>query len=176
MSVPVDYVQLPSGFWVKVSDGTGPYIRTADLTFVLVSSGGGGGGGDATAANQVTGNATLTTISGKLPASLGAKAPSASLSVTLALGAGANMSGSITTGGTAQNAAAANASRRGFEIQNISGGDLWVSDVGTAAVDTAGSFKLPAGASYYTQPGECGVGVISIVGAVTGQKWTGREW
>ena len=43
-----------------------------------------GAAGVATAAKQDTGNTTLTAISGKLPASLGAKAKTGSLSVTLA--------------------------------------------------------------------------------------------
>lgn len=54
----------------------------------IVGGAGGGGGGDASAANQVTGNTTLSAISGKLPATLGAKASAASLPVVLALDQG----------------------------------------------------------------------------------------
>lgn len=46
-------------------------------------SSGGGGTSDATAANQVTGNNTLSAISGKLPAALGGTTASASLPVVL---------------------------------------------------------------------------------------------
>lgn len=63
--------------WVDQGDGT-------HALKVAGSGGGGGGGGDASAANQVTGNNTLTAISGKLPATLGAKATSAALAVSIA--------------------------------------------------------------------------------------------
>lgn len=75
-------------------------LRTTDL------GSGGGGGGDASAANQTTQIGIETAIRDRLPASLGAKAASASLAVTLAadgagvqaLGAPADASAGTDTG------------------------------------------------------------------------------
>lgn len=51
---------------------------------VINAAGGGGGGGDASAANQVTGNNILTAIDAGIPSSLGQKAMSGSMPVTIA--------------------------------------------------------------------------------------------
>ena len=86
--------------------------------------------------------------------------------------AGTDRSGSITTGGTAQQLAASNTARRSLTGQNISTGDLWINETGgTAAADTAGSFKIPAGATFSVSTNRA----ISIVGATTGQKFTATE-
>lgn len=132
--------------------------------------------------------ALLAAISGKLPASLGIKTAASSISVapasdavfTVSFGGVApsdisSGSGGLTLGGTAQNAAASNAARKGFWLQNLSAGDLWISTIGTAALDRP-SLKLGPGAYYESPPGGAGTGAISIVGATTGQKWSGREW
>lgn len=89
------------------------------------------------------------------------------------LNSGTDRSGAITTGGTAQVLAAANPDRRGLTGQNISAGDLWINETGgTAAADTSGSYKVPAGATFEIET----VFAISIVGATTGQKFTATEW
>lgn len=86
-----------------------------------------------------------------------------------------NRSGTITTGGTAQVLMAANTSRKGFFIQNISTGDLWISDLGTAAASQP-SVHLPA-SSYYEPPlNGVPTAAISIFGATTGQAFSAREW
>lgn len=86
--------------------------------------------------------------------------------------AAVNRSGSITTGGTAQTLAAANSSRRELSGQNISNADLWINEIdGTAAADTAGSYKIASGASFSVSTGKA----VSIVGATTGQKFTATE-
>lgn len=108
-----------------------------------------------------------------LPASLGAKAGSASLSVTQATGALTSVSGSVTTGGTAQVLAASNSARRGITLQNTSTGDLRVSPWGTAS-STAG-FLVAAGALLVLDAPHCGVGAISIWGATTAQTFVGGE-
>lgn len=88
------------------------------------------------------------------------------------LPAGTDRSSSITLGGTAQALAAANTARRGLTGQNISTGDLWINEIGgTAAADTAGSYKVAAGATFTVQTNRA----ISIVGATTGQKFTATE-
>ena len=91
---------------------------------------------------------------------------------TAPLAAGTDRSGSITAGGTAQQLAAANTSRKSLTGQNISSGDLWINEIGgAAAVDTAGSFKIPSGATFKIGTSRA----ISIVGATTGQKWSATE-
>lgn len=84
----------------------------------------------------------------------------------------ADKSSTVTSGGTAQVLAAANLFRHGLTGQNISAGDLWVSETGTAAVDTVGSYKVVPGASFSVH----GTGAISIIGATTGQKFTATEF
>lgn len=85
---------------------------------------------------------------------------------------GTDRSGSITAGGTAQQLAASNASRAGLSGQNISTGDLWINETGgTAAADTAGSFRVPAGSGFEVSTSNA----ISIVGGTTGQKFTATE-
>lgn len=85
---------------------------------------------------------------------------------------GTDRSSSITTGGTAQALAAANPQRRVLSGQNISTGDLWINEVGgTAAVDTAGSYKVAAGYAFEISTSNA----ISIIGATTGQKFSATE-
>jgi hypothetical protein len=85
-------------------------------------------------------------------------------------------SGSITTGGTAQNAAAANTGRQYLIIQNISSEVMWVSVVGTAAASTAGSFRLAADGGYIEWYGDrVPTGAVSVVAATTGSKFTCLE-
>jgi hypothetical protein len=142
---------------MKQSDGTGPYVQTANGTFALA----GNSGAD---------------VNPQLPPAIGPQTAANSLSVVNAISsAPTSASGTITSGGTAQNAAAANASRRGFQLQNNSTGDLWFSTIATA-VQSQPSFKLPPGAYYESPPFGGGVGAISIVGATTGQAFTGREY
>jgi hypothetical protein len=97
-----------------------------------------------------------------------------SVSIGAALSAGSERSGSITTGGTAQTLAASNAVRTALKGQNIDAtADLWVNEIGgTAAVATAGSYKVPAGATFSINTNRA----ISILGATTGQKFTATEY
>jgi len=89
------------------------------------------------------------------------------------LTSGTDCSGTITLGGTAQALAAANAERRGLTGQNISAGDLWINEAGgTAAADTAGSYRVTAGSTFSVSTSRA----VSIVGATTGQKFTATEW
>ena len=85
-------------------------------------------------------------------------------------------SGTIAAGATAQQAAAANAARIGWAVQNLhASADLWVSTL-AAAVPSQPSIRLAAGALYESPPGAQGSGAISIVGAITGQPFSAREW
>lgn len=67
----VDYVQIECTTY-QASGGTPKIIASA---FATSSGGGGGGGGDASAANQVIGNASLASIDGKTPALVAGKVP-----------------------------------------------------------------------------------------------------
>ena len=84
-------------------------------------------------------------------------------------------SGTITTGGTAQVLCAANASRKGILIQNLSNGDLWINSLGTATAGV-GSLKISSGVYWESPFGGAGVGAVSILGATTAQAFTAREW
>lgn len=89
-----------------------------------------------------------------------------------ALPAGTDRSGSITTGGTAQQLAPANTARKSLTIQNISDIDLWINEIGgTALADGVGSYKVIAGQAFIVATNRA----ISIVGATTGKKWTATE-
>lgn len=86
-------------------------------------------------------------------------------------------SGSITTGGTAQQLAAANAVRRGWRFQNTSSADQWFNDTGgSASVGGAGCFKVASGGYYETPVGGASQTAISIYGATTGQTFSASEW
>lgn len=82
----------------------------------------------------------------------------------------------ITTGGTAQDALAADNMRRGFAFQNQSAGDLYVRWDGSAATADGDSLKVPPGAYYETPPGIDAGNRISVRGATTGQEyWIARR-
>lgn len=89
------------------------------------------------------------------------------------LTAGVDKSGTITAGGASQQLAAANTARLALTIQNISGGDLGINEMGgTAAIGTAGTYTLPAGASAEVHTNR----LVNIIGATTGQAFTATEF
>lgn len=82
-------------------------------------------------------------------------------------------SGTITLGGTAQQAAAANASRKYLFLQNVSAADLWF-NLGVTAVVAQPSIKLAAGEKMdFTDfiPTD----LVSVIGGTTGQAFTIKE-
>jgi hypothetical protein len=83
--------------------------------------------------------------------------------------------GTITLGGTAQNALAANASRKVWCIQNNSAltEPLFVRAAGTASA-TVG-VQLSTGAQACNQPGTVDQGAISVVAATTGHTFVTVE-
>jgi hypothetical protein len=96
----------------------------------------------------------------------------------------ADCSGTITLGGTAQNAITAQANgRNGFQIANLDVAEvMWISLTGTAVAGAVGSYPLaPATAttfaglsSYYS-----GIGfntALSVVAATTGHKFSCTRW
>jgi hypothetical protein len=94
-------------------------------------------------------------------------------------------SGSVTTGGTAQNALTAQTTLHGLTIMNIDTTEpLWISFTTTAAASTAGSFPLQAAtATTFASPGSFttpnGFGTnhaLSVIAATTGHKWSCTWW
>lgn len=143
-----------------------------------------------TSLGQKTMSASLAvTVASDQSALTVAQATAANLNATVVQGTAANLkaqvvyagvtatdkSGTIAAGGTAQTAIASNASRRGYWIQNLSAGDLWISDVGPATAASP-SLKIVAGGLYESMPGNCPTSAISIIGATTSQAFAAREY
>lgn len=103
---------------------------------------------------------------------------SADISVNVVGNNATDGSGTITTGATAQNLFAGTAPANGFAVYNPDPtNDLWVSDSTTAAANAVGSIRCAAnGGGYETPPNSKPLGVVSIFGGVTGQKFTARRW
>ena len=117
-----------------------------------------------------TGSTTAVTALPALPAgtnSIGAVLP---VSVTTT-----DKAGTITTGGTAQNAIASNVSRRGWCIQNPSTAteSLYVRLNGTASATTG--MELAAGAQACNAPGQIDTSAVSVFAATTSHAFKGFE-
>lgn len=84
-----------------------------------------------------------------------------------------NKSGTITTGGAAQNVCAANTKRKGFWFQNVSDTDMWLYELGTAVADQP-AVKVAAGQAFEFPVTT--IGAISVICATTGKKFSAREW
>lgn len=109
---------------------------------------GGGGGGDASAANQVAGNAALVSIDTKLtaPVAVADTRPSTS-SVT-----------NVSAQATSVTVAAANAARRGLLVFNDADKNLYLKLGATASV-TSYSVRIAAG-GYYEVPNPSYSGIV----------------
>lgn len=119
---------------------------------------------------------TLTSIGGRNAYVMGVQMVDAggepvTPGATAALPAGTDRSGSITTGGTAQNVAAANTARRGFTLQNTSDTEMRVSESGTAASATTG-YQIAPGGRFTASTNRA----ISVFGATTGKTFAATEW
>lgn len=84
-----------------------------------------------------------------------------------------NRSGTITAGGTAQTAAAANANRAFLFFQNVSDTDMWI-DFGATAVADQPSIKIVPGASFVTDR-FVPLTLLSVFCATTGKAYTCKE-
>jgi hypothetical protein len=171
-------------------------VNTVGGSGVPVGAGGGGGGGGGGGAITVADGAdTALGSTTDAPCSLPLSATACTqIGATKALVNIANSpvpfpnnrtphdcSGSITTGGTAQNAFTAQTTLTGGWIINITTATtdtLWGSWTGTAAANSVGSFPLvapPSGGTggSFTFPAGAGLNTaLSIYGATTGDKWT----
>jgi len=94
-------------------------------------------------------------------------------------------SGTITSGGTAQNAFTAAATRHGFTIANIDTTEvMWVSFTTTAAASGTASYPLApatattfAGLSSFTSPIGMGINTaLSVIAATTSHKFSCTVW
>lgn len=112
------------------------------------------------------GSSTIGTMNiGTVPATGNALPVNTRNSMTLT-----NRSGTITTGGTAQNPVSANTGRKYLIIQNVSTGDLWVG-IGVTAVQNQPSIKISPSEKFIFSEYVPTV-LISIIGATTGQAFT----
>jgi hypothetical protein len=86
-------------------------------------------------------------------------------------------SGQIGSGGVAQGVFGT-PPVNGYAIYNPDiASDLWISDAGAAASNAVGSIRIPAnGGGYETPSGYAPSTDVSIVGLVTGQKFTAKRW
>lgn len=90
-----------------------------------------------------------------------------------------DISGSITSGGTAQALAAADPNRCGFMIENLHATSALWFNVNLTAVENQPSIKVPAGALYETPPNlpaSVVAGTLSIIGPTTSQTFTAKTW
>lgn len=93
-------------------------------------------------------------------------------SIQQTLTAGTDLSAAIEEGGTSQQVAPANTSRKRLILQNISDTDMWVTDIqGTARADIAGNWKVAAGASWEAATNR----EVSVVCGSTGKLFTALE-
>lgn len=90
------------------------------------------------------------------------------------LPAGTDRSGTTSgTIGTATTLAAANTARRGLNIQNVSAGNIGINEIGgTAAIGSAGTYTLAAGASINVRTNRA----VSVVGSAVSQAYTATEF
>lgn len=88
-----------------------------------------------------------------------------------------NRSGSIVTGGVAQELMAANPARRGWWLRNTSAENLYVNETGVAAVQGTPSWTVPPSTDFpnVTQAAAPSA-AISIIGPSNGQTFIAREY
>lgn len=91
-----------------------------------------------------------------------------------AQGTPTDRSSTLTTGGTAQQLAASNSTRKYLLVQNQSSGYLYIRFTGTAVQDQT-SIRLDPGGTYENPPHYCPTSAVSIIGATTGQAFHSVE-
>ncbi len=163
---PVSYKVYPEGSLdarLEDVDGSGSIVVLAGATV----------GGSVRATQDALIDALAAIVS---PASAGsgggsgATAPDIGEAVNT-LPALTDRSGTVTTGGTAQDVMAANAARTWGSFVNLHTTAGWIAEGATAVADTAGSQSIAAGQTYLVE----GRGRLSWLHATTGAKFTSRE-
>lgn len=76
----------------------------------------------------------------------------------------------ITAGGTAQTIQTAKPTRTLLSIQNTSDTAMWLNFGATAAADAG--ILIAAGATWTSPPNACPNGLVSVIGATTGKKFS----
>lgn len=90
---------------------------------------------------------------------------------------GADGSGTITTGGTAQSLFSGAIPPNGFTVLNPDPANyLWINIGGTASPNGSGCIPVPPLGGYETPPTYSPHGAISIYGGTTGQPFTAIKW
>lgn len=85
-------------------------------------------------------------------------------------------SGTLTVTGDSELLMDANATRSGWQMQNISGAVMWVNESGGSAVPaTEGSWQVPVGGVFPPAGFPVTTGQIHISGTI-GSQYTAREW
>lgn len=158
---------------VVIVDGVSntPVSTAAPLPVTCITGcggGGGGGGGDASAANQVIGNASLSSIDGKTPSLVSGRQPVDGSGVTqpvsaasLPLPTGASTSALQTTGNTKLDTIN---TTLGTPLQ--AGGNVVVTSAPTTAVTNAGLTNIDVALSTRLKPADTLTGVTTV-GSVT---------
>jgi hypothetical protein len=131
-------------------------------------------------------NALLQRIAQRISTALGGTTVSGTVTANGAANVTAtDCSGTITSGGGAQNAFTAQTTLHGFTIANIDTTEpLWISFTTTAAASGAGSYPLPAatattfaGFGSFTAPPGFGLNhALSVIAATTSHKFTCTWW
>lgn len=123
-----------------------------------------------------SGGATAASAATPLPVSVGAMdGDTDEITIEPAQGTLTNRSGTISSGGTSQQLAAALATRRYLFIQNVdTGEDLWFNFTTDAVVDQP-SIRLRPGESYENPPHFCSSEKVTVIAATTGQKFVAKE-
>jgi hypothetical protein len=127
-----------SGVTQPVSIATLPALSITNITGTVSLP-----NGASTSALQTTGNTSLASIDGKLPASLGAKAPSGSISVVQSFAATSTIT-NVASSITSVTLLAANNGRKTVIILNDSASDSYIVLNASAASTTNYSIFLPA--------------------------------
>lgn len=84
-------------------------------------------------------------------------------------------SGALAAGNTAEDAAAANTTRKYLFIQNIDATeDLWF-NLGVTAVADKPSMRLGPGDTFVMEASFVSTGKVSVIAATTGHKWVAKE-
>lgn len=102
--------------------------------------------------------------------------PAGGAAVTPSTATATDKSGTITLGGTAQTAIAANTSRKGWCIQNPSNAtEVLYVRVGATATTTTG-VQLAAGQQACNPALVVETALVSVLAATTSHQWYGTEW
>lgn len=137
-------------------------VPTKGMQFVLIPTASSGGG---TSSNIASVGGTAQTGADWTPLLQGA---------AIKQGALTDGSGTITTGGSAQQIFAANTDRRYLLIQNVSTANEWI-NFGTSATESEPSIQLVPGGSFEFDAGFVDTELVSIIGATTGQAFTAKQ-